>query len=172
MSDELIAAHWAQRIGPQRPWVVREVELSHPDQEVRIHVVRGPRPRLRGPECDRVCGGYDTPERRWRHLDTMQYRTILIAQVPRVECEEHGVRQVSVPWSDPSSRFTALFEALVIDWLREANALAISRRLGLSWPRWRGSSGARSREASRGGSRHRRPRSVWTRPRSRRGTSK
>jgi transposase len=63
----------------------------------------------------------------------MQYRTILIAQVPRVRCEKHGVQQVAVPWSDPRSRFTALFEALVIDWLREANVLAISRRLQLSW---------------------------------------
>jgi transposase len=133
MSEQAIAAHWAQLIGLQRPWEVCDVELSHQDQEVRIHVVRRPHPRLRCPECDRVCGGYDTRERRWRHLDTMQYRTILIAEVPRVECAEHGVRQVAVPWSDPGSRFTALFEALVIDWLREANVLAISRRLGLSW---------------------------------------
>jgi hypothetical protein len=47
----------------------------------------------------------------------MQYRTILVADVPRVQCDEHGVVQVAVPWSDPKSRFTALFEALVINWL-------------------------------------------------------
>ena len=63
----------------------------------------------------------------------MQYRTFVIAEVPRVQCEEHGVRQIAVPWSDPGSRFTALFEALVIDWLREANVRAIARRLRLSW---------------------------------------
>ena len=63
----------------------------------------------------------------------MQYRTYVIAEVPRVRCEEHGVRQVAVPWSDPGSRFTALFEGLVIDWLGEANVRAIARRLRLSW---------------------------------------
>ena len=63
----------------------------------------------------------------------MQYRTFVIAEVPRVRCEKHGIRQVAVPWSDPGSRFTALFEALVIDWLREANVRAIGRRLRLSW---------------------------------------
>ena len=63
----------------------------------------------------------------------MQYRTFVIAEVPRVRCEKHGIRQVAVPWSEPGSRFTALFEALVIDWLREANVLAIGRRLRLSW---------------------------------------
>jgi len=107
MPKETVAAHWAQLIGIRRPWEVREVELSHEDQEIRIHVARGLRPRLRCPECDRVYGGYDTRERRWRHLDTMQYRTILIAEVPRVKCAEHGVRQLAAPWSDPGSRFTA-----------------------------------------------------------------
>lgn len=120
-------------IGLVRPWQVSRVEVSHVDQEVRIFVVRGSRPKLRCPECDRPGVGYDTRERRWRHLDTMQYRTFLIAEVPRMKCGEHGVRQVAVPWSDPGSRFTALFEALVIDWLREANVRALSRRLGLSW---------------------------------------
>jgi len=133
MPHASIGQHYAQLIGLERPWQVSEVEVSHADQEVRIFVVRGSRPKLRCPECDRPCVGYDTRERRWRHLDTMQYRTFLIAAVPRVKCDEHGVRQVAVPWSDPGSRFTALFEALVIDWLREANVRALSRRLRLSW---------------------------------------
>ncbi len=133
MPDDTIAQHYAQLIGLGRAWEVSRVEVSHTDQEVQIFVVRAARPRLRCPECDRPCGGYDTRERRWRHLDTMQYRTFVIAEVPRVQCAKHGIRQVAVPWSDPGSRFTAWFEALVIDWLREANVLAIARRLRLSW---------------------------------------
>ncbi len=56
-----------------------------------------------------------------------------MAQVPRVECTEHGVRQVSVAWGEPGSRFTALFEALVIDWLQEASIAAVARQLKLGW---------------------------------------
>jgi len=63
----------------------------------------------------------------------MQYRTVLIAQVPRVRCDEHGVRQVAVSWAEEGSRFTAMFEALVIDWLHEANFSAVARLLDLSW---------------------------------------
>ncbi len=133
MPHETIAEHYAQLIGLGQPWQVSRVEVSHSDQEVRIFVIRAARPRLRCPECDRPCGGYDTRERRWRHLDTMQYRTFVIAEVPRVQCEKHGIRQVAVPWSEPASRFTALFEALVIDWLGEANVRAIGRLLRLSW---------------------------------------
>jgi transposase len=85
------------------------------------------------PECGAAKRRYDSRSRRWRHLDTCQFQTILVAEVPRVECAEHGVRQVRVPWGEPGSRFTALFEALVIDWLREASVAGVARHLGLSW---------------------------------------
>ena len=38
-----------------------------------------------------------------------------------------------MPWAEPGSRYTALFEALVIDWLKEAPPSAVSRQLGVSW---------------------------------------
>ncbi|WP_330178311.1 transposase [Candidatus Vondammii sp. HM_W22] len=34
---------------------------------------------------------------------------------------------------EPGSGFTAMFEALVIDWLKEASISAVSRLMGLSW---------------------------------------
>ena len=73
------------------------------------------------------------PERSWRHLDTCQYRTILHAEPPRTECEAHGVRVAQMPWAEPHSRFTALFERLAIEWLRAASQKAVAERLGLSW---------------------------------------
>jgi transposase len=133
MTKTPLTEHYAQLIGLRSPWQVTEVELSHGDEEVRIHVALRPGAGLRCPGCDAVCPGYDTRERRWRHLDTMQYRTLLIAQVPRVSCGQHGVVQVAVPWAEPGSRFTALFEGLVIDWLLEASFAAVARKLRLSW---------------------------------------
>jgi hypothetical protein len=46
---------------------------------------------------------------------------------------QHGVVQAATPWSDPGSRFTALFERVVIDWLKEASFSAVARQLGLTW---------------------------------------
>ena len=40
---------------------------------------------------------------------------------------------VKLPWAEPSSRFTALFEALAIDWLKAASQKAVAERLELSW---------------------------------------
>ena len=119
-------------LGLEAPWSVTEVELDLPKGEVRIHVADSSQ-HWTCPECSKPCPGYDRLPRRWRHLDTCQYRTLLVALVPRVECPEHGVRQIRVPWGETGSRFTALFEALIIDWLKEASVAAVARQLRLSW---------------------------------------
>ncbi|MCU7882088.1 MAG: transposase [Candidatus Thiodiazotropha sp. (ex Lucinoma aequizonata)] len=50
-----------------------------------------------------------------------------------MKCKEYGVITVSVPWAEPGTGFTAMFEALVIDWPKEASISAVSRLMGLSW---------------------------------------
>ena len=124
---------YAQILGLTAPWRVVDVELDNRGEEVRVRAEHDPDAALCCSECGRASPGYDTRRRRWRHLDTCQYRTILIADVPRVECPVHGVKQVRVPWAEPGSSFTALYESLVIDWLKEASTAAVARCMGLSW---------------------------------------
>jgi transposase len=124
---------YATILGLSAPWKVVDVDLEPDQQMVDVHVEAAGVRRLPCPECAEPCPKRDHRVRRWRHLDTCQYRTTLVAKVPRVECPTHGVLQVKVPWAETGSRFTALFEAIAIDWLREASANAVSRRLGLSW---------------------------------------
>jgi len=124
---------YAQILGIKSPWQVTDVELSVPEGEVTVQVEQEAGAKSCCPNCGKESPGYDARRRRWRHLDTCQYKTILVADVPRVKCEEHGVVTVSVPWAEPGSGFTAMFEALVIDWLREASISAVSRLMGLSW---------------------------------------
>ena len=124
---------YAQILGIKSPWHVSDVELKVPEGEVTVHVEQEDGVMSCCPTCGQESPGYDSRRRRWRHLDTCQYKTILIADVPRVKCKEHGVVTVSVPWAEPNSGFTAMFEALVIDWLKEASTLGVSRLMGLSW---------------------------------------
>lgn len=123
---------YAKILGIESPWKVVDVDLDTGEGRVEVHVAHGGG-GLQCPDCCSPAPGYDVRERRWRHLDTCQYQTILVAKVPRVECADHGVRQVGVPWAEPGSRFTALFEAVVIDWLQETSASAVGRQLGLTW---------------------------------------
>ena len=122
---------YAQILGIKAPWRVEDVSVSWEEKEVRVSVGMGAG-KLKCPECGRICSGYDRRVRRWRHLDTCQLKTVVEAEVPRVEYSEHGARTVLVPWAERGSRFTAMFEALVISWLKEASILAVSRQLQLS----------------------------------------
>ena len=124
---------YEQLLGLSAPWLVRDVELRLSEGEVIVSVAHDSNRKLRCPQCNKPCGRYDARTRRWRHLDTMQFRTLIEADIPRVDCAEHGVHQVDVPWADRKSRLSALFETLVIDWLHEASMSVVARQLGLSW---------------------------------------
>jgi len=115
------------------PWRIVSAQLVGSDPgEVIVEVAHkgggGP-----CPTCLLACPGYDSQRRRWRHLDMWQYQTWIEADVPRVECGEHGVQQIKVPWAEVRSRFTAPFESRVIDWLREASVGAVARNMRLGW---------------------------------------
>jgi transposase len=93
--------------------------------ELRIEFERGA--RFSCPECDRPgCPVHDSTEKTWRHLDFFQHQAFLTAKVPRVVCPEHGVRRVAVPWARPGSRFTLLFEALVMALVAEMPVNAVA----------------------------------------------
>jgi transposase len=124
---------YTQILGIKDPWQVSTVEVEMHKGEVTVQVERKAGAKLCCPTCGEQTPGYDSRTRRWRHLDTCQYKTILAADVPRVRCPEHGVVTTAVPWAEPGSGFTAMFEALVIDWLQEAPTSAVSRLMGLSW---------------------------------------
>lgn len=138
---------YEQILGITSPWRVESVELKLDQGQIQIGV-EGSAEAERCPECGRRCSRYDSTERRWRHLDTCQYQTVLVAKVPRVKCDEHGVRQVRVPWAGERSRFTALFEALVIDWLLATESIAaVAKGMRMSWDEV---SNIRSRAVARG----------------------
>ncbi len=119
-------------LGLTPPWTVVSVELDVTGRQVVVQVDAGGGP-FACPECGAAGPRYDRKPRRWRHLDTMQFRTWIEADVPRVECATHGVRQVRIPWAEPGSQFTALFERLAIDLLRECSLTGAGRLLRITW---------------------------------------
>lgn len=124
-----------QRIlGIESPWSVESVELKLAEGEIHVHLAHDKLASWPCPECGVASPLHDhQPERRWRHLDTCQYQTILHAEPPRSHCAEHGVKVVEVPWAEPKGRFTRLFEAVVIEWLKAASQAAVAQQMRLSW---------------------------------------
>ena len=74
----------ARILGLVDPWQVRDVQFDLAAEEMRVTVAPKSNATLASPECGKACTGYDTRKRSWRHLDTCQFKTILVADVPRV----------------------------------------------------------------------------------------
>lgn len=125
-------------LGLSEPWTVDRVELRETEHAVHVFVEATAGTTFTCPDCGTTVPVYDHAERRWRHLDTCQFTTLLVARVPRVQCGTHGVKTVRVPWAEQGARFTLLFERLAIAWLKEATPTAVARRLGLTWDEARG----------------------------------
>jgi transposase len=90
--------------------------------------------RFACPTCGQMCGVYDhLAPRRWRHLDSCHFRTVLHAQPPRVQCPEHGVRQIALPWAEGNARFTRMFESLAIDVLLATDVFNAASILSITW---------------------------------------
>jgi len=115
-------------------WSVSKVKISSRGKEIRIELEHSGKTACCG-ECGHRSNVYDyAKERQWRHLDTMQCTTVLVAKVPRVSCEEHGVKTSEVSWADKHSRFTLLFETFSIQVLEMAkNISAACKLLRLDW---------------------------------------
>lgn len=135
-------------LGLRRPWYVDQVDVQSEREAVLVYLEIPEEAPLTCPECDRTCPRYDrSGERRWRHLDTCQYQTFLVARLPRVACPDHGVRQIKVPWAEGKSRFTALFEAFGIRMLRETTTMGMARIMGITWDE---AAGLQKRAVARG----------------------
>jgi transposase len=125
---------YRQLLGVEAPWKVERVDLSVGEQRVDVLVGHGVGVRWPCPECGTKLSVRDhAEERSWRHLDSCGFTTWLHARAPRVSCPEHGVRQVRLPWAEPHARFTALFERLAIDVLKETDITGACRILHISW---------------------------------------
>lgn len=114
------------------PWRVKDVDLRLDLGEVVVRVEAAP--QIWGcPECGQRMHVHSHVLRRWRHLDTCQLKTVIEAAVPRVQCGQHGTTMVRVPWAEKGCRFTAVFERLAIDMMKDCSIATAGKHLRLSW---------------------------------------
>lgn len=122
-AEAAVAAHYALLLGIKSPWQVQRVDLKLAANRVEVDVEHDREAAVACPECGRSCARHDhTPQRQWRHLDVMQFATIIRARVPRCQCPEHGVITAQVPWAEPHGRFTLMFEAFALTVIEAARS--------------------------------------------------
>lgn len=124
---------YAHILSLSAPWQVESLSLDERAASVTVTVGIATSAQLTCPTCGRSCPVHDHRHRKWRHLDTCQFSTIVEADVPRIMCAEHGCLTLPVPWAGPGSRYTLLFESFVLSWLKISTIDAVRKQLKLSW---------------------------------------
>lgn len=129
-----LTKHYSMLLGLDSSWHVKSVRLSTDEKLVEILLEYvGNEPKCA--ECGTCCPRHDlAPERKWRHLDTMQFETRICTRIPRTKCERCGIKTINVPWAGKHSRFTLMFEAFAIEVLQACgNVSSACALLKLDW---------------------------------------
>lgn len=137
---------YQQLLGLTEPWYVAGVRLDVPAQAVEVSVAVREQ-AWACPQCACRMHVHQWETRRWRHLDSCQFKTLIRADVPVVQCPEHGSQTVAVPWAEKYGRFSKLFERLAIDLMRECSVSAACAILRMSWDE---ADGIKQRAVTRG----------------------
>jgi len=126
--------HYRLLLGVETPWQVKDVKLELSEKRVEMELGWAKGAKGKRPVCCQGCSLYDYgPERTWRHLDTMQFETIVRARVPRVDCATDGVKTIAVPWAERGGRFTRFFERFAIDVLLCARSVKQAASFAVLW---------------------------------------
>ncbi len=73
-------------------------------------------------------------KREWRHLDTCQFETRIVAEVPRLNYKSGRVEDAAVAWAERYSRITLMMEAFVVRLLQAAaNISRVAELIKLDW---------------------------------------
>lgn len=114
-------------LGIDAPWYILTIDIDEKRHQVTIELDHESGSKLACSNCGDKCGVHDHQKSRtWRHLNTCQYKTYLKASVPRLKCSRCGVHTASVPWAQPHSRFSELFECHAIDILQSCQVIESS----------------------------------------------
>ena len=120
-----------QALGLTPPWTVSRSDFDPEARRLDIQIDFTPGSRFACPTCGADgCPVHDTERTSWRHLNFFQHQAYLNARVPRIRCEQCGVKKVGVPWARPGSGFTLLFEAMIMAMVPAMPVKAVARMVG------------------------------------------
>lgn len=117
------------------PWFIEDVNFDTEAGrlDININFKRGSRFKYNNDE-EGIVGVFpvhDTVNKSWRHLNFFEHDCYLNCRVPRIKTDNGKVRLVKTPWEGISSGFTLLFEALLMQLIKEMPMNAVARIAGV-----------------------------------------
>ena len=119
----------------KKPWIVSNINVDVPLKKVLLSVEYPKKTKAPCPRCKKECPVNNrNVNRSWRHLDVMQFETTIESAIPRINCQEHGILTIDVPWAEAKNRYTFSFEKFAIHVLQNAATQDSAKNmLRLSW---------------------------------------
>ena len=111
-------------LGLTKPWAVKAVRMDMAKRKVEVEIECAEKTMWFEPETETRLHIQGYEKRQWRHLDTMQFETVLIAEVPRVKYPDGHTESVKVPWAERYGRFTLMFEGWALQVLQSCRNIS------------------------------------------------
>jgi transposase len=123
---------FAEGLGIKKPWYISEVKLEGEFVKKTLHIYLSHEKRSLFVYEGKQYPVYDHQPRKWHHLRFFQHECYIHADVPRIKNDQGKVKLVEVPWAQPGSSFSLLFEYDVLDLISEGMSMSgVSRRLNI-----------------------------------------
>jgi transposase len=92
-----------------------ECQLDINQTRLDIHLDFSGGSRFTCPDCGQANSAvHDTVPKSWRHLNFFQHDAFIHARVPRIKCNNCGIRVDHVPWAREDCKFMLLSEAYIM----------------------------------------------------------
>lgn len=117
------------------PWFIADILLKMEQKKIDVILEYKEGSRFPCPQCKKHAIIYDhTRQRAWRHLNTCQLQTFIQANLPRINCFQHGIQQIETNWAIKHSRLTHQMENYILLLLDNvATTNKVTEITGLSW---------------------------------------
>ena len=105
-----------QILGISSPWKIVNVDLDIDAKRVVIRTEVDRKTKWYHPDTKLQASLHKWTERAWRHLDTCQFETLIIAEVPSVKHKDGSIEEIeeiAVPWAGRYQRHTKLLAFLI-----------------------------------------------------------
>lgn len=126
---------YTQSLGVTAPWKVTKVKMLGREHRVEVYVECEEGTVWTNPETRERAHVHGWKERKWRHLDTCEFETVIIAKVPRLLLSPKTkgapgeTMTVNVPWAEAGNRFTRRMEMYLVFVLLQCPAVSRAARL-------------------------------------------
>jgi len=125
---------YRQILGIASPWTIVSVKLDMEAKRVVIRTEVDRKTKWFHPDTKLPAALHKWAERSWRHLDTCQFETVIMANVPSVKHKDGSIEEIAVPWAGRYQRITKLLTQAVIMWLQACgNVSKVAEMMRLDW---------------------------------------